>query len=70
MTIPIENETATDLKNNLASGDYEAAFQILKRNPMMHIDPVDARVLMNNIEALSPNTQNDEADQKAVSILH
>ena len=49
------------------NADFEGAIQLLKRNPMLHLNTEDARVLLNNLETLTKDSKDDKVDESKVS---
>jgi hypothetical protein len=56
----------SEFERNLENEDYEKAYQVLKRNPMLHISKEDGRVLLNNLDQLDPSNNDFEKEQKKV----
>jgi hypothetical protein len=54
----------SEITNRLEDNDYEAAFQMLKRNPMLQLGPEDARLLLNNLNSLTPLAGDMDTNQK------
>jgi hypothetical protein len=61
-----EKEALSEIKEKLEEFDYEAAFSVLKRNPLMQLGAEDARSLLNNLGSLIAPTTDLETNQKQV----
>jgi hypothetical protein len=64
----VEQSTDEDLHQKINSADFDGAIQLLKRNPMLHLNTEDARLLLNNLEALTKDDseQKDDGDKKVL----
>jgi hypothetical protein len=54
--------TAEDLHAKIQEGDFSGAVAMLKRNPMLTIEPEDGTLLLNNINALRKVSEDPERD--------
>lgn len=61
-----ESAEQKDFHNYLDNSDYEAAFRVLKRNPMITITPKDGQVLLNNLDKLDSSDGDPEKIEKLV----
>ena len=61
-----DSKHSTEFTNEMEAKNYEVAFKILKRNPMLTISKNDGVTLLNNIAQLNPNDDNYEKNQKQV----
>ena len=41
-----------DMRLNLSNGDYNKAYEILKRNPLITLSPIDVKLFLNNLKEL------------------
>ena len=64
---PSDPKHSSEFTNEMEAKNYEGAFKLLKRNPMLTISKEDGVALLNNIAQLNPNDDNFEKNQKQVS---
>lgn len=60
------NKIQDELKEFLAKSDYESAFQVLKRNPMVPLTLDDAQGFLNNLDKVEPPDVAEVAGLKRV----
>lgn len=60
------NKVHDELKDYLSKSDFESAFQVLKRNPMVPLTLDDAKGLLNNLDKVEPLDINDVTGIKRV----
>lgn len=65
---PSDSKHSTEFTNEMEAKNYEGAFKLLKRNPMLAISKDDGVELLNNIAQLNPNDDNFEKNQKQVCV--
>ena len=64
---PSDPKHSSEFTNEMEARNYEGAFKLLKRNPMLTISKEEGVALLNNIAQLNPNDDNFEKNQKQVS---
>jgi len=60
------NKIQDELKDYLSKSDFESAFQVLKRNPMVPLTLDDAQGLLNNLDKVEPPDAADITGMKRV----
>lgn len=60
------SERSADLHDRLNSGEFSEAYQILKKNPLLHLTKDDAKILLNNIDMLVPYERDEDKRQKQI----
>ena len=64
MELQSESELAEDFQKKLKGSDYSGAYQLLKKNPMLNVGVTDAKVFLNNVNNLIPNSNDPDEDQR------
>ncbi|KAJ1441827.1 hypothetical protein B484DRAFT_390452 [Ochromonadaceae sp. CCMP2298] len=59
-------DSVNSFQDFLQTGAYKDAYQSLKRNPMQSLDMEDARLLLNNVEALDPSEDEQRNAQQTI----
>ena len=55
-----ENQVLNEMRNELKSGNYHTAYQILKRNPMLHTNNEDMTLFLNNLDDIVSTEENNK----------
>ena len=54
------NSVTEDMRLNLSGGDYNKAYEILKRNPLITLSPIDVKLFLNNLKELESKYVDNE----------
>lgn len=55
-----ERQIVEEMRNELNSNNYHTAYQILKRNPMLHLNEEDMKLFLNNLEDVITTEENNK----------
>ena len=49
-----------EMRSEFSSGNYHSAYQILKRNPMLHLNEEDMTIFLNNLDDIISTEENNK----------
>jgi len=66
MKLPTDVELYQELENKLQNAEYSEAFQVLRKNPMLHVRLEEAKIFLNNIDNIVPISDFQERQRKVI----